>query len=74
MNNFKTFVEYVNDFSLEKIYTLFNEKDERINIERIIKGEAKFLREAYKKAQESTKEYKKVNNKTEENVGKNEEL
>ena len=47
----------VNNFNLGTIYAYFDKKNDRINIERIIKGEAKILNSAYEFAQKKAAKY-----------------
>ena len=47
MNNIKAFKEYIANFGKDKIYEYFENKEDRINIERIILGDKKILDKAY---------------------------
>ena len=47
MNNIKAFKEYIANFGKDKIYEYFEDKEDRINIERIILGDKKILDKAY---------------------------
>ena len=45
------------NFTNDKIYEYFEEKEERINIERVIIGDRKILEQAYKKAERKASKY-----------------
>ena len=47
LNNIKAFKEYIANFGKDKIYEYFENKEDRINIERIILGDKKILDKAY---------------------------
>ena len=47
LNNIKAFKEYIANFGKDKIYEYFEDKEDRINIERIILGDKKILDKAY---------------------------
>ena len=50
LNNIKAYKQYITDFKLDKIYEYFDDIKIRIDIERIIKGETKFIKKAYSDA------------------------
>ena len=51
LNNLKAFKEYIANFGHDKIYEYFEEKEDRINVERVILGDKKILEKAYKEAE-----------------------
>jgi len=57
INNIKSYKEYLNNFNLGTIYSYFEKIDDRVNIERIIKGEAKILNKAYEFALKKAAKY-----------------
>ena len=57
LNNIKAFNIYMQNFTNDKIYEYFEEKEERINIERVIIGDRKILEQAYKKAERKASKY-----------------
>ena len=57
LNNLKAFKEYIANFGNDKIYEYFKEKEDRINVERVILGDKKILEKAYKEAEIKASEY-----------------
>ena len=57
LNNLKAFNVYMQNFTKDKIYEYFEEKEDRINIERVLSGDKKILDDAYKKAQKEASKY-----------------
>ena len=67
INNLKAYKEYLNNFNLGTIYSYFEKINDRINIERIIKGEAKILNNAYEFAQKKAAKYINLKSRTPKN-------
>ena len=67
INNLNAYKEYLNNFNLETIYSYFEKINDRINIERIIKGEAKILNNAYEFAQKKASKYINLKSRTPKN-------
>ena len=57
LNNLKAFKEYIANFGQDKIYEYFKEKEDRINVERVILGDKKILEKAYKDAEIKAGDY-----------------
>ena len=57
LNNLKAFKEYIVNFGKDKIYEYFKEKEDRINIERVLLGDKKILTKAYEDTEIKAGEY-----------------
>ena len=57
MNNLKAFKEYIVNFGKDKIYEYVEDKQDRINIERVILGDKKILVKAYEETEIKASEY-----------------
>ena len=57
LNNLKAFKEYIVNFGKDKIYEYFKEKEDRINIERVLLGDKKVLEKAYKETEKKAGDY-----------------
>lgn len=57
LNNIKAFKEYIANFGKDKIYEYFEDKEDRINVERVIMGDKKILDKAYEETELKAAEY-----------------
>ncbi len=57
LNNLKAFKEYIVNFGKDKLYEYVEDKEDRINIERVILGDKKILVKAYEETELKASEY-----------------
>lgn len=58
--NLKYYKEYFERLTLSKIYEYFSDKDDRINIERIIRGEKKMIERALKRISKTINQFMQI--------------
>lgn len=58
--NLKYYKEYFERITLSKIYEYFSDKDDRINIERIIRGEKKMIEKAIKRISKTINQFMQI--------------
>jgi hypothetical protein len=74
LNNLKAFKEYIISFGKDKIYEYFDDKDVRINVERVILGDKKILEKAYEETELKAGEYIDLNSRKTDDSEDNPEL
>ena len=75
LNNLKAFKEYIVNFGKDKIYEYVEDKQDRINIERVILGDKKILVKAYEETEIKASEYIDLNSRrTDDSDDTNSEL
>ena len=74
LNNLKAFKEYIISFGKDKIYEYFDDKDVRINVERVILGDKKILEKAYEETELKAGDYIDLNSRKTDDSEDNPEL